>query len=103
LLGFLFYVVVGLSGWTIWQDPFDDFTNLTRPSVESGHWLSTIFMVGQRQRWSGDIYDAVEAVLLQRKGRRKQEEEAAAPSKSRLWRELRKGSVIFVLRTAELF
>jgi hypothetical protein len=22
---FLFYVVVGLSGWTIWQDPFDDF------------------------------------------------------------------------------
>lgn len=84
---FLFYVVVGLSGWAIWQDPFDDFTNLTRPSVESGHWLSTISMVGQRQGWSGGICDAVEAALLHRKGRREQEnEEAALLSKSRLWR-----------------
>lgn len=23
---FLFYVAVGLSGWTKWQDPFDDFS-----------------------------------------------------------------------------
>lgn len=75
---FLFYVVVGLSGWTIWQDPFDDFTNLTRPSVESGHWLSTISMVGQRQGWSGGICDSVEAALLHRKGRREQENEEAA-------------------------
>lgn len=34
-------------------------------------------MVGQRQGWSGDICDAVEAALLQRKERREQEEEAA--------------------------
>jgi hypothetical protein len=65
---------VGLSGWTIWQDPFDDFTYLTRPSVESGHWLSAVFMVGQRQGWSGDICDAVEAALLQRKEQREHEE-----------------------------
>ena len=75
---FLFYVVVGLSGWTIWQDPFDDFTNLTRPSVKGGHWLSIIFIVGQRQGWSSDICDAVEAALLQRNGRREQEEEEVA-------------------------
>jgi hypothetical protein len=54
---------------------------------KSGHWLSTICMVGQRQRWSGDICDAVEAALLQRKERREQEvEETALLSKSRLWR-----------------
>jgi len=54
---------------------------------KSGHWLFTISMVGQRQRWSGDICDAVEAALLQRKERREQEvEEAALLSKSRLWR-----------------
>jgi len=101
---FLFYVVVGLSGWTIWQDPFDDFTNLTRPSVESGHWLSTISMVGQRQGWSGGICDAVEAALLHRKGRREQEnEEAALLSKSRLWRVLREGSVISVFANGGLF
>jgi hypothetical protein len=46
---FLFNVVVGSFGWTIRQDLFDDFTNLTRPSVEGGHWLFTIFTVGQRQ------------------------------------------------------
>jgi hypothetical protein len=101
---FLFYVVVGLSGWAIWQDPFDDFTNLTRPSVESGHWLSPISMVGQRQGWSGDICDAVEAALLHRKGRREQEnEEAALLSKSRLWRVLREGSVISVFANGGLF
>jgi hypothetical protein len=44
------------------------FTNLTRPSLESGHWLSTFFTVGQRQGWSGDICDVAGAALLQRKG-----------------------------------
>jgi hypothetical protein len=29
LLGFLFYVVVGLSGWTKGQDPFDDFLRIS--------------------------------------------------------------------------
>jgi hypothetical protein len=70
---------------------------------KSGHWLSTISMVGQRQRWSGDICDAVEAALLQRKERREQEvEEAALLSKSRLWRDIEgKDLRSLSLRTAD--
>ena len=85
---FLFYVVVGLSGWTKWQDPFDDFceshSSFCR-KVDTGYSLSS--WLDNDKGWSGDICDAVEAALLQRKGRREQEEEEAALlSKSRLWR-----------------
>jgi len=84
---FLFYVVSGIIRLDEMARPFRRLLRISLVLLsKSGHWLSTIFMVGQRQGWSGDICDAVEAALLQRKGRREQEEEAALLSKSRLWR-----------------
>jgi hypothetical protein len=46
---FLFNVAVGWLGRTMGQEPIDEFTNLTCPSDGRGHWLFTIFMLGQRQ------------------------------------------------------
>lgn len=96
---FLFYVVVGLSGWTIWQDPFDDFTNLTRPSVEK--WTLAIHLSPWLDNDKGGLATSVMPLRLPycsaRKRREQEVEEAALLSKSRLWRGIEgEGSVIFV-------
>ena len=96
---FLFYVVVGLSGWTIWQDPFDDFTNLTRPSVDK--WTLAIHLSPWLDNDKGGLATSVMPLRLPycsaRKRREQEVEEAALLSKSRLWRGIeREGSVIFV-------
>jgi hypothetical protein len=102
---FLFYVVVGLSGWTIWQDPFDDFTNLTRPSVEK--WTLAIHLSPWLDNDKGGLATSVMPLRLPycsaRKRREQEVEEAALLSKSRLWRDIeREGSVIFVFANGGL-
>jgi hypothetical protein len=76
---FLFYVVVGFIGvGRNGKTLSTTFTNLTRPSVEK--WTLAIHYLhgwDNDKGRSGDICDVAEATLLQRKGRREQEEEAA--------------------------
>ena len=66
---FLFSVVVGFFGWTIRQDLFDGFTNLTSPSNE--RWTLVIHNLHgwTTTGWSSDICDVFQAALLRRKER----------------------------------
>lgn len=57
---FLFYVVSGIIRLDEMARPFRRLLRISLVLLsKSGHWLPTIFMVGQRQGWSGGICDAV--------------------------------------------
>jgi hypothetical protein len=96
---FLFYVVVGLPGWTIWQDPFDDFYKsslVLLSKVDTGYPLSP-WLDNDKGSLATSVMP-LRAALLQCEERREQEveeeeREAALLSKSRLWRGIDGGRI----------